>query len=187
MRRIQGLIEAAVPKKVSLEFDLGKHLPRIDADANQVQQVVLNLVSNAAEAIGEETGVIAIRTGSDTGGHRLPRGAGHRLRHGRGDAEQDLRSVLHDEIHRPRTRVWRRWRESCAGTSADMRVSSAPGKGSTFRVSFPSAESRPRRRSCRSPGEVAGDTVLVVDDEEMVRRIAQASLEIRGYTVVMAR
>ena len=103
VRRIQGLIEAAVPKKVSLDLQLGEATAAGSTRmSNQIQQLILNLVSNAVEAIGEENGAITIRTGSDTAETRVHRGAGHRLRDGCGDAEQDLRSVLHDEIHGPR-------------------------------------------------------------------------------------
>ena len=72
------------------------------------------------------------------------------------------------------------------GHQADMQVFSAPGEGSTFRVSFPSAEVASLPPRLRFRKREPGDTVLVVDDEDMVRRIAQASLEIRGYKVVMA-
>ncbi len=99
--QVRHLIEAAVPKKVTLEFQLEEDLPAIDADPSQVQQVVLNLVSNAAEAIGEESG--RITGGFGPGGGGCVRGGDrHRLRHGSGGAGPHVRPVLHHEIHRPR-------------------------------------------------------------------------------------
>src|SRR5262249_1955477 len=63
-------------------------------------------------------------------------------------------------------------------------VTSAPGQGSAFRVSFPCEATAPPVGE--APKKAEKITVLVVDDEEMVRRIAQASLEIRGYRVLLA-
>jgi len=184
VRRIQGLIEAAVPKKVSLELDLGKQLPRIDADANQVQQLILNLVSNAVEAIGEESGALVIRTGRDIGDKVYVE-----VRDNGCGMDAETRSKIFDPFFT--TKFTGRGLGLAAvagiarGHNGEVRVTSAPGEGSTFRVSFPAAEAL-SAQAPRPQGYV-GDTVLVVDDEDMVRRIAQASLEIRGYTVVVAR
>jgi CheY-like chemotaxis protein len=60
------------------------------------------------------------------------------------------------------------------------------GQGSTFRVSFPCETPAAPTVKLNAPAKGAKTTVLVVDDEDMVRRIAQASLEIRGYRVLLA-
>ena len=170
VRRMQGLIEAAVPKKVTLDLDLGKQLPRIDADANQVQQLVLNLVSNAVEAIGEESGRSESAPGATparpcTSRCRTP-AAGWMPRRG---VKSSIRSS------RRNSRGAGLGLAAVAGIArghkADIRVTSAPGEGSTFRVSFPSAEAL--RAAADDRGQRADDTILVVDDEDMVRRIAQ--------------
>lgn len=59
MRR---LLVAVIPKTIELEVDLADGLPDVMADASQLQQVVMNLVTNAVEAIGDQTGTIRIRT-----------------------------------------------------------------------------------------------------------------------------
>jgi PAS domain S-box-containing protein len=184
VRRMQGLLESTVPKKVRLTLELGKELPRIDADGNQVQQLLLNLVSNAAEAIGEQAGAIDVRTGSDTRETVFVEvsdtGCGM-------DAE--TRSRIFDPFFT--TKFTGRGLGLAAvagivrGHKAEIKVTSGVGEGSTFRVIFPSAEPAPVLAPVREPKH-DGDTVLVVDDEDMVRRVAQASLEIRGYRVVMA-
>jgi CheY-like chemotaxis protein len=68
-----------------------------------------------------------------------------------------------------------------------MRVESAPGKGTTFQILFPSAEPVPvpAQRPTTTRHKLSG-TVLVVDDEDMVRQIAKATLEIRGFKVLLA-
>jgi PAS domain S-box-containing protein len=183
VRRIEGLTGSAVPKKVALKFELAKNLPRIEADANQVQQLILNLVTNAAEAIGEESGAITIRTAAGPSNTVVlevcDTGCG---------MDADTRSRIFDPFFT--TKFTGRGLGLAAvagivrGHKADIDVVTSPGQGTTFRVAFPGAEptiAAPLPSTSRS-----GDTILVVDDEEMVRRIAQASLEIRGYRVVMA-
>jgi PAS domain S-box-containing protein len=62
---LRPLLAATVPPKIRLELDLDLD-PEVRADATQLRQVVLNLVTNAAEAIGEREGTISIRTATVT-------------------------------------------------------------------------------------------------------------------------
>ncbi len=185
VRGMRDLIEAAVPKKVKLELRLSDRLPQIDADVNQVQQIVMNLVSNAAEAIGEASGCIVVTTAPDAGGcpylEVSDNGCGM-------DAE--TKSRIFDPFFT--TKFTGRGLGLAAvsgivrGHKASIQVESAPGEGSKFRVTF----------ACEAPALPPAPldattlespvTVLVVDDEDMVRRIAQASLAIRGYRVLLA-
>ena len=57
------LLEVALPKSVRLEARLAPGLPPVDADVGQIQQVLMNLVINAAEAIGERGGTVTVATG----------------------------------------------------------------------------------------------------------------------------
>jgi len=66
VRDLANLIRGSVPNHVPLEFDLSDSIPLIDADPSQIQQLILNLVVNAGEAIGERHGVIRIKTGEET-------------------------------------------------------------------------------------------------------------------------
>lgn len=56
------LLKVALPKQIVLEFDLADVLPLVKADLAQLQQVLMNLIINAAEAIGEQTGTIRLQT-----------------------------------------------------------------------------------------------------------------------------
>ena len=63
VREIGSLIQSSIPKKVRLDFDLQPGLPNVEADPAQIQQLVMNLVINGAEAIGEEkTGKVEVST-----------------------------------------------------------------------------------------------------------------------------
>jgi len=58
-----SLLESAIPKKVGLRYNLAADLPPVEVDVAQIRQVVMNLVTNAAEAIGEGGGLISLSTG----------------------------------------------------------------------------------------------------------------------------
>jgi PAS domain S-box-containing protein len=57
------LLEASIPKRALLNYDFPTNVPTVEGDMTQVRQVALNLITNAADAIGERGGVISIRTG----------------------------------------------------------------------------------------------------------------------------
>jgi CheY-like chemotaxis protein len=162
-------------------------LPSIEADVNQVQQIVLNLVNNAAEAIGEEIGTIAIETGLDPEGgvflEVADTGCG---------MDPETRARIFDPFFTTKFTGRGLGLAAVSGIvrvhKAAIRVTSAPNQGSAFRVCFPCEVAMPK---AAQPGSAASadsgpHTVLVVDDEEMVRRVAQAALEIRGHKVLMA-
>ena len=182
--RVQNLIEASVPKKVKLELHLAENLPQIEADAGQIQQVLLNLVSNAAEAIGEGTGCITIRTGLAEDWVLLE------IRDDGCGMDGETRARIFDPFF---TTKFTGRGLGLAAVSGIVRshkgaieVESAPGEGSTFRVLFPMREEAAQPYPIPIVEAQSGTTVLVVDDEEMVRRIAMAALENEGYRVLLA-
>lgn len=60
---IADLLQVSISKNVRLECKLEPKLPAVEGDAAQLTQVVLNLITNASEALGQETGTITVRTG----------------------------------------------------------------------------------------------------------------------------
>jgi len=187
VRRIRELIEAAIPKKIALQLLLAPDLPSTEADANQVQQVILNLVSNAAEAIAEEIGTITIQTGIEPEDGVFLEVA---------DTGCGMDAETKDRIFDPffTTKFTGRGLGLAAvagivrSHKGSVRVTSAPNRGSAFRVYFPceAAVPKPAVQHSAAAASSGSHTVLVVDDEEMVRRVAQASLEIRGHKVLLA-
>jgi len=64
LKEMTNLLTVSISKKIRLEFDLLEGLPAIEADGTQIRQVIMNLITNAAEAVGEASGKIAIKTGT---------------------------------------------------------------------------------------------------------------------------
>jgi len=60
---IANLLKTSITKKINIELNTDNNVPLINADAGQIRQVILNLITNASEAIGDCEGVIAISTG----------------------------------------------------------------------------------------------------------------------------
>ncbi len=184
VREMEKLIEAAVPKKVKLELRLAASLPQINADPTQIQQLVLNLVSNAAEAIGEDSGDITVVTGREQDGNVYLE-----VRDTGCGMDGETKARMFDPFFTTKFTGRGLGLAAVAGIArahkASIQVTSAPGEGAVLRVVFPAIEApQPvQPAAAESSGPV---TVLVVDDEEMVRRLAKAALEMRGYKVLLA-
>ena len=117
VKDMRAMLQMSISKKATLNCNLAPDLPMIEADASQIHQIILNLVINASEALGEESGVIAISTdtihcsGTDCavlGGDDLREGLYVRLEvtdtgcgMDEANAGEDIRSFLHDEVHGP--------------------------------------------------------------------------------------
>lgn len=199
------LLEVSLSKKARLACHLDSTLPLIAADAAQLQQVVMNLITNAADALGDETGTIGVSTSLATiGPEGLPdQRAGEPL--GPGNyvclevtdtgcgMNEESRSRLLEPFYT--TKVAGRGLGLAAvagivrGHHAGLTLVSAPGNGSTFRVFFPIPE-RPLpalvvRPAAMQDAESSGK-ILVVDDEPLVREVARRALERAGFEVVLA-
>jgi PAS domain S-box-containing protein len=205
VREISELIQTSIPKNVHLRLELRDDMPPIQADPSQVQQVVMNLIVNGAEAIpADENGTVIVTTGlqnvdecivGDTlAGYHLVPGLYATLHvhdNGCGMDEATLGRIFDPFFT---TKFMGRGLGLAAvqgivrGHKGALKVSSLPGKGSTFKVLFPVAgRSAHPARSEATPHLLAQDRlILVVDDEEIIRRTAKSMLERYGYTVVLA-
>ena len=118
---------ASISKNAELEYGLSNGLPAIMADPQSMQQIVMNLIINASDAIGERKGSIKVSTGkiyadrkyldslykiTPRGRICLCRSRGHGLRHESGDAQEDFRAFLYHKIHRPGTWALGSFRDS---------------------------------------------------------------------------
>lgn len=153
IRGLSTLLEATLPRRIRLELDLAEEMPALEADPAQLRQVILNLVTNAAEAIGEGPGVIRIRSFSGT---LTPEEASAycgsvSLRPGPGvflevtDDGPGMDDLTRERMFEPffTTKPWSRGLGLAAlqgivrAHGGGIRVSSRPGEGATIRVVFP--------------------------------------------------
>lgn len=207
VEEMANLLATAVAKNARLDMKLESGLPPVEADATQLRQVVMNLITNASEAIGTASGTITVRTGVMDADR--PWLADAQL--GAGLAAGPYTFVeVQDDGHgmHPATQArifdpffTTKFTGRGLGLAAVLgivrahhgaiRVTSAPGRGTTIRIVFPAggpAAEAVRRRS--DPALAVLDertgTVLVVDDEETVRNVARRILTSNGFVVRMA-
>jgi CheY-like chemotaxis protein len=200
VRAMESLLASSVSKKCTLRYELAVGLPPLRADAGQLQQVVLNLVANASEALEEREGQVTLRTGTVT-----CRPQELNLLRPDGQAEEypcvflevedtgcGIRPGLQNRIFDPffTTKFIGRGLSLPAVLGivrrhqGAIKVRSEPGHGSVFRVLLPVAPPLVPQ-AVPAAGET-GETVLVVDDEDSVRALARSALEAIGCTVLEA-
>ena len=197
------LLEVTLPKSVRLEAQLFPGLPPVDADVGQIQQVLMNLVINGAEAIGERGGTVTVATGTRAvaaSDEALWRASGQPLAPGRyvllevRDDGPGMDTETVDRIFEPffTTKFTGRGLGLAAvlgvvrGHRGALSVESAPGRGTVFRILFaPSAQAS----EIEAPGEARPRrdlTLLLIDDEEVVRDMVGEVLEQEGVEVLRA-
>ena len=205
VREIGRLLSASVPRTVQLKLDLDGHLPLIEGDAAQIQQLIMNLVINAAEAIEEnQTQTVVVTTGfQDVEQSYIDQTVplsgivpGRYVTLEVRDAGCGMDEATLSRIFDPffTTKFTGRGLGLAAamgiirGHKAALKVESAPGKGSTFKVLFPAAGGSPSapQPAKRDKSLTGRGTILVIDDEDAVRQTAKSALESYGYSVVVA-
>jgi len=200
------LLGLSVSKKSILRYQLERGLPAVEADATQLRQIVLNLVINASEAIGDKSGVVTIATGAM-------------------ECQEDyLATAYLKETPHPGTYVYLEVSDTGCGMTEEVRrrvfdpffttkftgrglglaavlgivrghrgtvkLYSEPGRGSSFKVLLPATETRaqPAELVARKAEAWKGSgTVLLVDDEETVRTVGARLLRHFGFDVLVAR
>jgi PAS domain S-box-containing protein len=203
IQEIVPLVQSSVSKKAKLELDLDSKLPEIEGDRTQIEQVVMNLITNASDALEGNEGVIRLVTGLAREAPGLDLDAGEGPGHsswvflevsdnGAG-MDEETRLRIFDPFFT--TKFTGRGLGLAAvqgivrGHRGTIRVESTPGRGTKFTVFFPAGRSPSPERSRPVASERArgSGTVLVIDDEESVRDVATAALRSAGYEVVAAR
>jgi PAS domain S-box-containing protein len=207
LEEMMVLLRASIPKSIQLVLDPEPALPWLEGNVTQIRQVLMNLVINASDAIGSQSGEIRIRTGL------------------RDDAHDPLADLQVGDTYTPGRHVCVEVRDNGCGMDAHtmehlfepffttkftgrglgmsavlgivkshhgaIRVTSEPGQGSTFTVSLPAFDASTDARVTLAPapretGALGALTVLVADDEDSVLFVAQQMLEHLGHRVVTA-
>ncbi len=207
LAEITSLLRVSVSRRIKLHLELAPELPPVYADPSQLQQIAMNLITNAAEAIGSGEGEIRLRTLS-----------GWRER-------EELAATWLDDKLPAGDYVTLEVRDSGAGMTPALcaqifdpffsskgpgrglglaavlgivrkhrgaiEVLSAPGEGTCFRVLLPAAPARvedaaPEPPPSALPPRQARGTLLIADDEDALRRMLTEALQAQGYTVLTA-
>ncbi|QWV97989.1 response regulator [Geomonas nitrogeniifigens] len=209
VREVVSMLQPGFKKKVSLRYQLEPGVPLIKGDQGQVQQIIMNLVVNAVEAIGDRKGTVAIslarhtvppgQAGHDVFGNAIAPGSYVCLEvsdDGCGMSEETRQRIFEPFFS---TKFTGRG----LGMSATMgiirshngalQLSSVLGEGSRFRIFFPTtpaacprveaelAPEPPRHSQQRLEG-----TVLLVDDEPELRLVGTVLLNGLGLSVITA-
>jgi two-component system, cell cycle sensor histidine kinase and response regulator CckA len=211
VREMATLLRTAMSKQASLVWELASNLPAVNADPTQIRQIVMNLITNASEALRDVSGTITLRTGV------IRRAALNDSSFG-GPLDQEELSRNGDELL-----VYLEVSDTGGGMTPDtlqrifdpffstkfagrglglaavmgivrshqglIRIRTEPGKGTGFRVLFPAVTGAARKpeKPCLSRSDWQGKgLVLVVDDEEGVREVAERMLQEIGFATLSA-
>lgn len=201
------LLKMSTPKHIVLETHLEKQLGAVRANPAQIRQIVMNLIANASEAIGDRDGVIRVTTGQLTVGHEshlaISDGmkAGDYVQLGVSDTGRGMTSEVQARIfemffttktsgiHGLGLTAVQWIVERLRGT---IRVSSTPSGGTTFQVMLPFEEQKVEVR--RSVTALAADetlaslraAILFVEDDRILRHAISTMLRMKGFSVLEA-
>ncbi len=199
------LLTVSISKNAVVRYDLAPDLPSISADPSQMQQLVMNLVTNASEAIGNETsGLITIRTGVQkidatyTNGllPALPLAAGTFVTLEVSDTGCGMPPEVLERIFDPFYTT--KFTGRGLGLSAmlgilrshqgSLKVYSEQGRGSVFRLFLPALvrDQAEPVASVKVPEWQGHGLLLLVDDEPSARAVARKMAEDLGFHVLEA-
>ncbi len=205
VREMGQLLEVTVSKNAMVRYTLAEDLPAVESDVTQIRQVIMNLIINASEALGDTRGVITVATGVmacdgiylaesylDDG---LPEGQYVTLEVSDTGCGMDAetRSRVFDPFFT--TKFTGRGLGLAAvlgivrGHKGAIRVYSELGKGTTFKILLPAVAWEPGERGGAAEPSVSvpgGGTVLLVDDDPLVLDVASAMLDQFGFKVLTA-
>ena len=199
VQEIASLVEFSIPKSVDFAVSVQRRLPLVRMDPGQLQQILMNLVINAGEAIGEGApGSITVSTSMVDVAEPFPDAIGTELAAGRyvcievrdtgPGIGQDKKTKIFDPFFTTKFTGRGLGLAAVAGIlrseKGGITVETARDRGTTFRVYLP-ASRHPAPDGEEPSGEGRG-TILVVDDEASVRRFLDAALRRQGYRVLSA-
>ena len=182
----QALLDRVIGEHVTVRTKLDPNLTRVHADAGQLGQVLVNLAVNARDAM-PDGGTLTIETSNDNG-----------------NAVISVSDTGHGMDEQTRARIFEPFFSTkpvgegtglglamvhgiVRQTGGDIAVESAPGGGAEFRISLPGTDELPVDAVAPSQASPRGsETILLVEDEDIVRRLIAEMLQGQGYNVVVA-
>jgi signal transduction histidine kinase/ActR/RegA family two-component response regulator len=197
------MLRRMIGEQIEFDTDLDPKLGRVKMDQSQMEQVVMNLVINARDAM-PDGGRLLIETRNARLGDADVRGRdaigpGLYVMVAVTDAGVGMDAATQARIFEPFFTTKEEGKGTGLGLATvyanvrqgggDVWVRSEPGRGTTFKVYLPRVEDpaetvRPTAEGTELPR--GSETILVVEDEEMVRRLVSSALEASGYRILAA-
>jgi PAS domain S-box-containing protein len=195
----QAMFERVIGDHIEVSTALAANPSSISADQGQIEQIVMNLVVNARDAM-PEGGRLLLRTDNITiADDSVATTPGDYVALTVTDNGHGMDAETTGRIFEP----FYTTKERDAGTGLGLstvygiikqsgghiEVDSRPGRGTTFRLSFPCVSAEPEAFSAKPLDErllIGSETILLVEDEQAVRDLGKAMLETYGYTVLLA-
>ena len=198
VREMVQLLKPIIPAHAEIHYQFQEGVPPLHADGAQLRQVVMNLLTNASEAMAERPGRIVVSVEHRTFGQ-------HELAEFLGDArpgpfvvlevsdagigmDDDTRSRLFDPFFTTKFKGRGLGMATVLGTvrghGGGIRVESREGVGTRTIVLFPTRAERGAH--IPSAGGGARGTLLIVDDNESVRTLVHRTLARSGYRIIQA-
>ena len=204
---VTGMLKSGAPRNVAITVDSAPGIPFIIGDEGQIRQIVTSLLHNATESIGEKPGTVAVtlsrkqvvkgRADRDHLGREIPSGWYVCLEicdTGCGMDEEMSRRIFEPFYTTKFTGRGLGLPETLgiiAAHKGALQLSSQPGLGTTFTVYLPADDTGPAPDETQmkpppsAPWRGSG-TVLLVEDEQQVRSIADFMLKELGFAVIAA-
>ena len=206
IREMSHLLEVSISKKAVLRLNFADPLPSVRADATQIRQVIMNLITNASDALGEEPGAIAVTTGVveydaqvfAAGFLSDPVAPGRYVYVEVTDTGCGMDEATRARIFEPffTTKFTGRGLGLAAvlgivrGHKGSLKVYTEAGRGSTFAILFPACEApvvAPPSGGESPPAWSGAGNILIVDDEEVVRMVTSRMINKLGFQTIHAQ
>jgi PAS domain S-box-containing protein len=203
-REIKGIVQETFPKSVQFQMDIAPDLWKVTGDATQIEQVLLNLSVNARDAM-PDGGRLSLKMENKSldqiyADANLESKPGRYVVISMTDTGMGMTRDVQDRIFEPFFTTKEHGKGTGLGLSTTRAIVkshggfihcySEPGKGSTFKVYLPAGVASDVQAA---PGKTTGqlprghnELVLIVDDEEPIRRVAKQVLESFGYRTLSA-
>ena len=200
---LDKMLRSLISENIELKTDLADNLGAARADPNQIEQVIMNLAINARDAM-PDGGTVTIETGNVTlddayAAQHVSVIPGEYVMLAVSDTGCGMDAKTQSRIFEPFFTTKPAGRGTGLGlstvygivkqTGGNIWLYSEPGKGTTFKIYLPAIAALPEDIGKVAPAEAprrGAGTVLVVEDDEQLRRLTHRALDAQGYTVLIA-